>query len=85
MSHSQLPPVDPMADTMRLDVLSDTQPIRLPTLDPSAVQWFEAGDASAEAEWVDVPRRSLPWCALARLTVAIAGCAATVLLLAAAY
>ncbi len=74
-----------MADTLRLDVLSDTQPIRLPTLDPSAVQWFQAGDTSAEAEWADVPRRSRAWCALARLTVAVAGCAAAVLLLAAAY
>lgn len=74
-----------MADTMRLDVLSDTQPIRLPTLDPSAVQWFEAGDARAAAEWADVRPRSRVWCALARLTVAAAGCTAAVLLLAAAH
>ena len=71
-----------MADTMRLDVLSETLPIRLPTLDPSAVQWFEAGAASAEADWADA--RQLPtWHAVARLSVALAGCAAAVMLLAA--
>lgn len=74
-----------MADTMRLDVLSDTQPMRLPTFDPSAAQWFRAGDASAEAECIASPRRSRVWCALARLSVAVLGCAAAVLLLAAAY
>jgi len=79
--------VDPLADTMRFDLLGDTQPIERPTredlFDANDVLWFDAGEQSAADEWAVLNERRAVRCSRLSLALAFAGSAALGILIAA--
>lgn len=71
--------VDPLADTVRIDLLGDTQPVALVSrselFDAADVSWFDEGERNAAEEWLEMGERRAARCRKMSFALAFAGSA----------
>lgn len=76
--------VDPLADTVRIDLLADTQPIALASagdvFGAEDVRWFDEGERNAAEEWLALGERRAALFRKLSLALAFVGSAALGLL-----
>ncbi len=71
--------VDPLADTLRIDLFGDTQPIglvgRSELFDADDARWFDEGERNAAEEWLAMGERRAATCRKMSFALAFAGSA----------